>query len=646
MAVRLRCINGHVWDVDSAVTTTVCPVCGTFELEMPTPPSLPSDRPAFRLDDTTVTDTAPPSLERYEILEEIGQGGMGVVYKARHRDTGQHVAVKLLRKERFHNADLVSRFRREALASQRLQHPSIVRVIEAELEGNTPYLALEYVPGITLQRLVEEGGPLPLTQACEFIRQAAVGLQHAAEQRLVHRDVKPSNLMVVAPAGLPLPPRPVVKILDMGVARLAALSEQDVSLTTLTRDGSVIGTPDYIAPEQLEDPRAVDVRADLYSLGCTFYFLLTGQVPFPGGTLIQKLDRHRWQTAPAVTQARPDVPPALATVVRRLMAKHPDDRYQTPGELVATLETLLRTGDLPGGHQAVLITPGRLLAGHPTAVAALTFMTDGTTLFSGGTDGFVRQWDVREGVELRRLGDGKHRVGALAILGGTGHVLAGQGVTVRGYDPATGRETVRMAGHNDVVRCLAVTPDGKRVLSGSDDRTVRLWDLERGREVYRFTRHRGGVTGVAVTPDGRHVLSCGHDQSVRLWELNGGREVRTFPVPRGSVLCLALSADGSELFTGHFDTSLRLWDVATGRELRRVNGHRQMVGSVAVLAGGLAVSGSHDHTLRLWDAASGAELAAVPGHPGPIACVAAALDGRQFASAGTDGSLRLWQLPG
>src|SRR5262249_27003601 len=148
------------------------------------------------------------------------------------------------------------------------------------------------------------------------------------EKGLVHRDIKPANLMVVAPQGLPLPPRPLVKVLDMGVARLYQLRDLvEESLTTLTREGSVIGTPDYIAPEQLENPHAADIRADLYSLGCTFYFLLTAQVPFPGGTLIQKLDRQRWHTPLSVDQLRPEVPPGVARVVRRLMAKHPDDRY-------------------------------------------------------------------------------------------------------------------------------------------------------------------------------------------------------------------------------------------------------------------------------------------------------------------------------
>ena len=202
---------------------------------------------------------------------------------------------------------------------------------------------MEYVPGVTLQELVDQNGPLPIAQACDFVRQTALGLQHAAEQALVHRDVKPANLMIllnvdrstrqaesVGQSALRIPSSALVKILDMGVARLYQLAHlPEESLTTLTRDGSVIGTPDYIAPEQLEDPHGADIRADLYSLGCTFYFLLTGKVPFPGGTLIQKLDRQRKETPLSVDQLRGEIPSAVAAVVRRLMAKAPADQRDT-----------------------------------------------------------------------------------------------------------------------------------------------------------------------------------------------------------------------------------------------------------------------------------------------------------------------------
>src|SRR5262249_54787288 len=161
----------------------------------------------------------------------------------------------------------------------------------------------------------------PVASACEYVRQAALGLQHALEQALVHRDIKPTNLMVTRPdVNRPGAPS-LLKILDMGVARLYQLSQTpEESITTLTQDGSVIGTPDYIAPEQLENPHGADIRADLYSLGCTFYYLLTGQVPFPGGTLIQKLDRQRWETPADVNQFRPEIPSGVVVVVRKLMA--------------------------------------------------------------------------------------------------------------------------------------------------------------------------------------------------------------------------------------------------------------------------------------------------------------------------------------
>jgi hypothetical protein len=645
MTTVLRCVNGHEFEVPPGSHVAACPVCGQRERTLVTPPSVPPDRPSLGLSGDGPGSVVPPVLARFEILEELGRGGMGVVYKAIQRDSGRVVALKVIRKERLSSPDMLSRFRREAVASARLGHPAIVAVYEADQEGDTPYLAMEYVPGITLQKLVDDHGPLPIARACEFVRQTAVGLEHAAAQRLVHRDVKPSNLMVVAPDGLPLPPRPVIKILDMGVARLFQLSDQEAPLTTLTRDGSVIGTPDYVAPEQLEDPRNVDVRADLYSLGCTLYFLLTGSVPFPGGTLIQKLDKQRWTTAPAVNQLRPEVPPPVAAVVRRLMAKHPDDRYQSPGELAQALDALLRTGDLPGGHAAVALPALRTITGHAGGVNAVAFGADGKTIVSGGADRSVRVWDAATGKERLKVADGKQEVACLAVAPTTGVILVGQGVTVRGLDPVSGRELFKLTGHNDAVRAIAVSGDGKRAATGGDDRIVRVWDLTTAREIRRFTQHKAGVTGVAMTPDGKQVLSGSRDQSLRLWEASSGKEVRAFAAPRGPVLCVALTPDGLGAVSGHFDTTLRLWEVATGNELRRFSGHRQMVGGLACGAGGLVVSGSHDQTVRLWDAASGAEVGVAAGHGGAVPSVALSADGKCVASAGLDQTVRVWQVP-
>lgn len=655
MTHLLRCPNGHEWEVSAAAalsggSTSPCPVCGSTEkndsastLFVPPPPP-PDDR---------ASDSPLPSVEGYEIRSELGRGGMGIVYKARQTARDRLVALKVFRKERLAHPEALRRFRREAQAAARLSHPNIVVVYESDQDGDTHFLAMEYVPGITLQTLVEHNGPLPAALACDFVRQAALGLQHAVEQALVHRDIKPANLMVVAPNStspqpgqrIVLPPRPLVKILDMGVARLYQLRDLgEDSLTTLTRDGAVLGTPDYIAPEQLEDPHKADIRADLYSLGCTFYYLLSGRVPFPGGTLIQKLDRQRWQTPPSVDQLRAEVPSAVASVVRKLMAKHPDDRYRTPGELAAALEQLTRTGVLPAGHQPEPLRETLCLHGSGGPVIAAVFLTDGRSVLAACADRQLHLFDLETGVELRCFGQTPQEIACLAVAPVSGHVLTGQGASVRIWDPATGQEIARLTGHNSAVCGIAVSRDGRQVVTGGD-RTLRLWYLNSGREIQRWHGHRAEITCVALSGDGHHVLSAGRDQTLRLWDVRGGREVRRFAVPRGLVLGAAFMPDGRSVVSGHFDTTIRLWEMDSGRELRRFSGHRQMIAAVAATSQGRVISGSHDRMLRVWDPDSGAELWCGRDHTAAITSLDVSADGKRIVSASRDATVRVWTLP-
>ncbi|MBY0526245.1 MAG: serine/threonine protein kinase [Gemmataceae bacterium] len=272
----------------------------------------------------------------YRLLDLLGEGGMGQVFKAHHVPMDRIVALKIIRKEALASPTAVQRFHQEIRAVAQLTHPNIVTAFDAGQVGDRHFFAMEYVEGVDLAKLVKESGVLPVADACEYIRQAASGLQHAHERGMVHRDIKPHNLLLSrSNSGAPGLKSGVIKVLDMGLARLQGPAEGAVN--PLTRLGTVVGTPEYLAPEQAINPRAVDIRADLYSLGCTFYFLLTGQPPFRGEELTELLLKHQVDELPPLEKFRNDVPAVVQSVVRKLLAKKPEDRYQTPDELLAAL---------------------------------------------------------------------------------------------------------------------------------------------------------------------------------------------------------------------------------------------------------------------------------------------------------------------
>jgi uncharacterized protein (TIGR03067 family) len=290
---------------------------------------------------------------RYRLQELLGVGGMGAVYRAEHLLLERPVALKLISQSLTSNPAMIERFRREVKTAGQLRHPNIVLAFDAEQAGDSHFLVMEYVEGKSLARLVQEQGALPVEQACEYICQAALGLQHAHERGMVHRDIKPQNLMRT--------PDGQVKILDFGLARFAMEAAPTGALLTgapaetlptasggqapspsLTQTGTVMGTPDYIAPEQAIDAHTADIRADIYSLGCTLYDLLAGHTPFPEGTVLDKVMAHMERSPRPLAHVRKDVPPELTRVVERMMAKDPAQRYRTPAEVAAALEPFAR----------------------------------------------------------------------------------------------------------------------------------------------------------------------------------------------------------------------------------------------------------------------------------------------------------------
>jgi serine/threonine protein kinase len=279
-------------------------------------------------------------LGNYKLLGHLGSGGMSSVYLAEHRILKRQRAIKVLPSSRVGDSSYLARFHLEAEATASLDHPNIVRAYDVDNEGDTHYLVMEYVRGVDLQSLVHSQGPLDYVTAANYIVQAATGLQHAHENSLIHRDVKPANLLVDE--------RGVVKLLDLG---LALFSEGDRSSLTLAHNENVLGTADYLAPEQALNSHDVDCRVDLYGLGCTLYFALTGHPPFQGGSLAQRIAAHQTRTPADIRTERPDCPRRLVEICFKMMAKKPEERYQTAADVVRVLKAWINHEEIEEGPE-------------------------------------------------------------------------------------------------------------------------------------------------------------------------------------------------------------------------------------------------------------------------------------------------------
>ncbi len=673
----------------------------------------------------------------YVLLEPLGEGGMGQVFKARHRVLERIVAIKLIREERISSdPEAIRRFQREAKAAALLSHPNIVLIYDADCSGSTYFIAMEYIEGTDLARLVKEKGPLTVAQACDYIRQAALGLQHAHEKGMVHRDIKPSNLLAAGlvlkppsrPAETPVPgsgqptrmlrrsaagapairadradpsTMPVIKILDMGLARVVQGEESPSHAGSLTQEGSIVGTPDFIAPEQARNAHRVDIRADLYSLGCTFFYLLTGRPPFPDGSTIEKLLMHQLDQPPVVDRLRKDVPPEVGLIVHKLMAKSPGQRYQTPAELLAALaasHAIPEPAPEPGSDpratrqissavssetvrtskdtvEAVHRATGRIgpigdetseklqharllttLTGHCGAVFALAFSPDRNALASGGQDATTRLWDFTDSKPRERAVLYKH-VGAVRSLAfsNDGKLLASGAGTNDGLiwvrDIAgQPREVVACQGHQGPVNALAFSPDSTLLASGGDDLALRLWDMAKCKPhpLATLKGHTLPIRAIAFTPDGKLVATASADKTVRLWDARKmepkDQAILKHPA---AVNAVTISPEGELLVSGSEDHKVRVWDVSSPagpQLLGELADHHSPVRLVLIpqRAERLTAVGDDRGVVSWNEEGDLIEEWHVPHLAQPVFAITG--DGRYLANSGADGDIHVYRV--
>ena len=292
-------------------------------------------------------------LGKYKILDHLGTGGMSSVYLAEHKVMKHRVAIKVLPKNLVQQSSYLERFHQEARAAALLDHPNMVRAYDVDNDRDQHFLVMEYVDGVDVKELVARDGPLPYRTSAEYTRQAADGLAYAHSRGLVHRDIKPANLLIDKGG--------TVKILDLGLVRF---SDDVKGSLTVAYDENMIGTVDYLAPEQAVNSHKADGRADIYSLGCTLYFMLTGGPPFPEGTIPQRVMMHQNSEPPAIRKVRPDAPDALIKTCSRMMAKSPERRFQSAAEVSRVLTEFLSGGsDVLGGNSGIVRRTGPGMSG-------------------------------------------------------------------------------------------------------------------------------------------------------------------------------------------------------------------------------------------------------------------------------------------
>jgi WD40 repeat protein/tetratricopeptide (TPR) repeat protein len=636
----------------------------TIPVEAPSTPLPPAARSGW------------PNVPGYEILGELGRGGMGVVYQARQVKLQRLVALKMIRGGDHAGAGELARFRSEAEAVARLQHPNIVQIHEVgEAEGK-PFFSLEYVEGGSLAQKVN-GTPLPARPAAQLVATLALAVHAAHRQQIVHRDLKPANVLLT-PDGQP-------KVTDFGLAKRLDRGPGQ------TESGAVLGTPSYMAPEQAGGQgTAVGPLADVYALGAILYELLTGRPPFKAETPFDTLQQVVGEEPVAPSRLNARVPADLETVCLKCLQKEPGKRYAGAEALAQDLRRFLDDTPILARPVGRLERLGRWCRRNPALAAAgglaaalLVAVAGVSAVFAVHTRQAAEDLRLEQRLTRRALDDVRaQRDRAREQSRLANHRLAenylerGQAAIDQSRDPAEGmlwmcralktapassadlrrllrtNLTILLAGlptlravyaHQGAVLAAAFSPDGRTVLTGSWDRTARLWSAATGLPLTPPLKHQGPVLAVAFRPDGRAVLTGSADRTARLWSAATGKALTSPLRHRGEVRSVAFSPDGQKVLTGSSDGTARLWAAATGQTLTRPLVHYNRVQAVAFHPDGATVlTGSSDGTARLWSAATGKPLGPALAHRGPVNALAFSPDGSKVLTGSADRTARLW----